>query len=186
MFIFAMALEPFMNVLAWFFVGSGQDFADDYNEESESDDEAAESDDETAESEAEEETDANNDEEGSSEAKVEGSDDEERYLEISKEVLKKLGADIEDIEKVWSTNVRLISLPYHIHFLIFVLNIWQRMSGQLLGSSEVPKAIAVDHSDKAKRPLKKGSQLSARSPAAFALNGVCLSLSRVFDVPSSL
>ncbi|CAN7029257.1 hypothetical protein BRARA_H00258 [Brassica rapa] len=109
------------------------DFADDYNEESESDDEAAESDDETAESEAEEETDANNDEEGSSEAKVEGSDDEERYLEISKEVLKKLGADIEDIEK--------------------------RMSGQLLGSSEVPKAIAVDHSDKAKRPLKKGDQV---------------------------
>lgn len=83
-----------------FSFGSGQDFADDYNEESESDDEAAESDDETAESEAEEETDANNDEEGSSEAKVEGSDDEERYLEISKEVLKKLGADIEDIEKV--------------------------------------------------------------------------------------
>lgn len=31
------------------------------------------------------------------------------------------------------------------------------MSGQLLGSSEVPKPIAVDHSDKAKRPLKKGS-----------------------------
>ncbi|KAF3546053.1 hypothetical protein DY000_02010304 [Brassica cretica] len=109
------------------------DFADDYNEESESDDETAESDDETAESEAEEETDANNDEEGSNEAKVEGSDDEERYLEISKEVLKKLGADIEDIEK--------------------------RMSGQLLGSSEVPKAIAVDHSDKAKRPLKKGDQV---------------------------
>ncbi|KAJ0234551.1 p-loop containing nucleoside triphosphate hydrolases superfamily protein [Hirschfeldia incana] len=109
------------------------DFADDYNDESESDEETAESDDETAESEAEEETDANNDEEGSSEAKVEGSDDEERYLEISKEVLKKLGADIEDIEK--------------------------RMSGQLLGSSEVPKPIAIDHSDKAKRPLKKGDQV---------------------------
>lgn len=77
-----------------------QDFADDYNEESESDEETAESDDETAESEAEEDTDANNDEASSSEAKVDGSDDEERYLEISKEVLKKLGADIEDIEKV--------------------------------------------------------------------------------------
>ncbi|XP_056848627.1 uncharacterized protein LOC108818667 isoform X2 [Raphanus sativus] len=109
------------------------DFADDYSEESESDDETVESDDETAESEAEEDTDANNDEASSSEAKVDGSDDEERYLEISKEVLKKLGADIEDIEK--------------------------RMSGQLLGSSEVPKPIAVDHSDKAKRPLKKGDQV---------------------------
>lgn len=109
------------------------DFADDYNEESESDEETAESDDDTAESEAEEDTDANNDEASSSEAKVDGTDDEERYLEISKEVLKKLGADIEDIEK--------------------------RMSGQLLGSSEVPKAIAVDHSDKAKRPLKKGDQV---------------------------
>ncbi|KAJ4866481.1 P-loop containing nucleoside triphosphate hydrolases superfamily protein [Raphanus sativus] len=109
------------------------DFADDYSEESESDEETAESDDETAESEAEEDTDAKNDEEGSSEAKVDGSDDEERYLEISKEVLKKLGADIEDIEK--------------------------RMSGQILGSSEVPKPIAVDHSDKAKRPLKKGDQV---------------------------
>ncbi|KAF8068135.1 hypothetical protein N665_1150s0009 [Sinapis alba] len=109
------------------------DFADDYNEESESDEETAESDDDTAESEADEDTDANNDEASSSEAKVDGTDDEERYLEISKEVLKKLGADIEDIEK--------------------------RMSGQLLGSSEVPKAIAVDHSDKAKRPLKKGDQV---------------------------
>ncbi|CAH8385915.1 unnamed protein product [Eruca vesicaria subsp. sativa] len=109
------------------------DFTDDYNEESESDDDTAESDDDTAESEAEEETEANNDEESSSEAKVDGTDDEERYLEISKEVLKKLGADIEDIEK--------------------------RMSGQILGSSEVPKAIAVDHSDKAKRPLKKGDQV---------------------------
>lgn len=78
-------------------VDSDQDFADDYNEESESDDEEDQS---TSESEPEEETDANNEETSSSEAKIEGSDDEERYLEISKEVLKKLGADIEHIEKV--------------------------------------------------------------------------------------
>lgn len=77
-----------------------QDCADDYNEESESDDDIAESDQCTSESEGEEETDANNDETSSGEAKIEGTDDEERYLEISKEVLKKLGADIEDIEKV--------------------------------------------------------------------------------------
>ncbi|XP_010479461.1 PREDICTED: uncharacterized protein LOC104758324 isoform X2 [Camelina sativa] len=108
------------------------DSADDYNEESESDDDIAESDQCTSESEAEEETDANNDETSSNEAKVEGTDDEERYLEISKEVLKKLGADIEDIEK--------------------------RMSEQLYGSSEVSEA-AVDHYDKAKRPLKKGDQV---------------------------
>lgn len=82
------------------FVDSDQDCADDYNDESESDDDIAESDQCTSESEAEEETDANNDEKSSSEAKIDGTDDEERYLEISKEVLKKLGADIEDIEKV--------------------------------------------------------------------------------------
>ncbi|CAH2036309.1 unnamed protein product [Thlaspi arvense] len=109
------------------------DFADDYNEESESDDDTAESDECTSESEAENETDANNDEASSSEAKIDGTDDEERYLEISKEVLKKLGADIEDIEK--------------------------RMSEHLLGPSEASKAADVDHSDKAKRPLKKGDQV---------------------------
>ncbi|XP_020866694.1 uncharacterized protein LOC9327621 isoform X2 [Arabidopsis lyrata subsp. lyrata] len=109
------------------------DCADDYNEESESDDDIAESDQCTSESEGEEETDANNDETSSGEAKIEGTDDEERYLEISKEVLKKLGADIEDIEK--------------------------RMSEQLYGSSEVSEAAPVDHCDKAKRPLKKGDQV---------------------------
>lgn len=77
-----------------------QDFADDYNEESESDDDIAESDQRNSESEAEEETDANNEETSSSEAKIDGTDDEERYLEISRQVLKKLGTDIEDIEKV--------------------------------------------------------------------------------------
>jgi len=82
------------------FVDSDQDFADDYNEESESDDDIAESDQCTSQSEAEEETDGDNDDTSSSETKIEGTDDEERYLEISKEVLKKLGADIEDIEKV--------------------------------------------------------------------------------------
>ncbi|ESQ30464.1 hypothetical protein EUTSA_v10011206mg [Eutrema salsugineum] len=109
------------------------DFADDYDEESESDDDTAESDQCTSESEAEEETDANNDETSSSEAKIDGTDDEERYLEISKEVLKKLGADIEDIEK--------------------------RMSEQVLGSSEASEAADVDHDDKANRPLKKGDQV---------------------------
>uniref|UniRef100_A0A1J3FSZ8 ATPase family AAA domain-containing protein 1 n=3 Tax=Noccaea caerulescens TaxID=107243 RepID=A0A1J3FSZ8_NOCCA len=109
------------------------DFADDYNEESESDDDIAESDQCNSESEAEEETDANNDETSSCEAKIDGTDDEERYLEISREVLKKLGTDIEDIEK--------------------------RMSEQLLDSSEVSKAAVVDHCDKAKRPFKKGDQV---------------------------
>uniref|UniRef100_A0A1J3HT27 ATPase family AAA domain-containing protein 1 n=1 Tax=Noccaea caerulescens TaxID=107243 RepID=A0A1J3HT27_NOCCA len=109
------------------------DFADDYNEKSESDDDIAESDQCNSESEAEEETDANNDETSSSEAKIDGTDDEERYLEISREVLKKLGTDIEDIEK--------------------------RMSEQLLDSSEVSKAAVVDHCDKAKRPFKKGDQV---------------------------
>ncbi|KAL9309200.1 putative adenosinetriphosphatase [Arabidopsis thaliana] len=109
------------------------DFADDYNEESESDDDIAESDQCTSQSEAEEETDGDNDDTSSSETKIEGTDDEERYLEISKEVLKKLGADIEDIEK--------------------------RMSEQLYGSSEVSEAAAVDQDDKAKRPLKKGDQV---------------------------
>jgi hypothetical protein len=115
------------------FVDSDQDFADDYNEESESDDDIAESDQCTSQSEAEEETDGDNDDTSSSETKIEGTDDEERYLEISKEVLKKLGADIEDIEK--------------------------RMSEQLYGSSEVSEAAAVDQDDKAKRPLKKGDQV---------------------------
>ncbi|EOA38842.1 hypothetical protein CARUB_v10011191mg [Capsella rubella] len=109
------------------------DCGHDYNEESESDDDIAESDQCTSDSEAEEETDANNDERSSNEAKIEGTDDEERYLEISKEVLKKLGADIEEIEK--------------------------RMSDQLYGSSEVSEAAVVDHYDKAKRPLKKGDQV---------------------------
>ncbi|KAL1192602.1 Katanin p60 ATPase-containing subunit A1 [Cardamine amara subsp. amara] len=109
------------------------DCADDYNDESESDDDVAESDQCTSESEADEETDANNDETSSSEAKIDGTDDEERYLEISKEVLKKLGADIEDIEK--------------------------RMSEHLFGSTEVSEAPVVDHYDKAKRLLKKGDQV---------------------------
>ncbi|CAN8321294.1 unnamed protein product [Cochlearia groenlandica] len=111
------------------------DFADEDNEESESDDDddMAGSDQRSSESESEEETDANDEETSSSEAKIDGSDDEERYLEISKEVLKKLGADIEDIEK--------------------------RMSERVLGSSEVSKAEVVDHCDKAKQPLKKGDQV---------------------------
>lgn len=81
-------------------ISVNQDFADDYNEGSESDDDIADSDQSASESESEEETDANNEERSSSEAKINGSDDEERFLEISKEVLKKLGADIEHIEKV--------------------------------------------------------------------------------------
>lgn len=52
--------------------------------------------------------------------------------------------------------------------------LWQRMSEQLLDSSEVSKAAVVDHFDKAKRPFKKGSQLSAYSPYSFASKDVYL------------
>lgn len=79
-----------------------QDFADEYNEDSESDGENAETeveaDESTTESEAEEDSGAHNDE--VSEGKTDGSDDEEACLEVTEETIKKMVPKLEEFEKV--------------------------------------------------------------------------------------
>jgi cobalamin biosynthesis protein CobT len=105
------------------------DFADDYNEESESDGEnaEAEADESTTESDAEEDSSAQSEED--SEAKADGSDSEEACLEVSEEAIKKIVPKLEEFEK-------LVAEELH---------------------GEACEAAAVEHSDKARRPAKKGN-----------------------------
>ncbi|XP_010557545.1 PREDICTED: uncharacterized protein LOC104826507 isoform X2 [Tarenaya hassleriana] len=117
------------------------DFADDCNEESESDEENAESDECTSESEAEEENDANNEEwTSSNEAKTDGSDIDEADVEATaEEALKKLVPNLEEFEK--------------------------RVSEELQGSCEESNTATIEQSDKTKRPLKKGDRVRYVGPS---------------------
>ncbi|CAD5323565.1 unnamed protein product [Arabidopsis thaliana] len=116
------------------------DFADDYNEESESDGEnaEAEADESTTESDAEEDSSAQSEED--SEAKADGSDSEEACLEVSEEAIKKIVPKLEEFEK-------LVAEELH---------------------GEACEAAAVEHSDKARRPAKKGDRVKYVGPSKKA------------------
>lgn len=115
------------------------DFSDEYNEDSESDGEnaEAEADEGTTESEAEEDSGANSEED--SEAKTGGSDDEEARLEVTEEDIKKIVPKLEELGE-------LVAEELH----------------EAGGASE---AAAVEHSDKARRPARKGDRVKYVGPS---------------------
>uniref|UniRef100_A0A1J3K6P8 Protein MSP1 n=1 Tax=Noccaea caerulescens TaxID=107243 RepID=A0A1J3K6P8_NOCCA len=115
------------------------DFSDEYNEESESDGEnaEAEADESSTDSEAEEES-GSHDEETSGE-KTDGSDSEEACLEVTEDDIKKIMPKLEELGK-------LAAEELHI-------------------SGEPCKAAAAEHSDKPKRPAKKGDRVKYVGPA---------------------
>ncbi|CAH2053281.1 unnamed protein product [Thlaspi arvense] len=114
------------------------DFADDYNEESESDGENAEgeADQCTTDSEAEEESGSHDEE--TSEAKTDGSEDEEAGLEVTEEDIKKIVPKLEEVAK-------LVAEELHV-------------------SGESCEAAAVGQSDKPKRPARKGDRVKYVGP----------------------
>ncbi|KAL0719142.1 hypothetical protein Bca4012_068466 [Brassica carinata] len=115
------------------------DFSDEYNEDSESDGEnaEAEADEGTTESEAEEDSAANSEED--SEAKTDGSDNEEARLEVTEEDIKKIVPKLEELGE-------LVAEELH----------------EAGGASE---AAAVEHSDKARRPARKGDRVKYVGPS---------------------
>ncbi|ESQ47918.1 hypothetical protein EUTSA_v10019988mg [Eutrema salsugineum] len=109
------------------------DFSDDYNEESESDGENAEAEAEgcATESEAEEESGSNDEE--ASEAKTDGSDNDEACIKVTEEDIKKIVPKLEEFGKL--------------------------VAEELQVSGEACEAATVEHSDKARRPAKKGDRV---------------------------
>ncbi|KAJ0232162.1 P-loop containing nucleoside triphosphate hydrolases superfamily protein [Hirschfeldia incana] len=115
------------------------DFSDEYNEDSESDGEnaEAEADDGTTESEAEEDSGANSEED--SEAKADGSDNEEARLEVTEEDLKKIVPKLEELGEL--------------------------VAEELHGAGGASEAAAVEHSDRARRPARKGDRVKYVGPS---------------------
>lgn len=109
------------------------DFSDEYNEDSESDGEnaEAEADEGTTESEAEEDSGANSEED--SEAKTDGSDNEEARLEVTEEDIKKIVPKLEELGEL--------------------------VAEELHEAGGACEAAAVEHSDKARRPARKGDRV---------------------------
>ncbi|KAJ4886949.1 P-loop containing nucleoside triphosphate hydrolases superfamily protein [Raphanus sativus] len=115
------------------------DFADEYNEDSESDGEnaEAEADEGTTESEGEEDSGANSEED--SEAKADGSDNEEARLEVTEEDIKKIVPKLEELGEL--------------------------VAEELHGAGGACEAPAVEHSDKARRPARKGDRVKYVGPS---------------------
>lgn len=115
------------------------DFADEYNEDSESDGEnaEAEADESTTESEGEEDSGANSEED--SEAKADGSDNEEARLEVTEEDIKKIVPKLEELGEL--------------------------VAEELHGTGGACEAPAVEHSDKARRPARKGDRVKYVGPS---------------------
>lgn len=115
------------------------DFSDEYNEDSESDGEnaEAEADEGTTESEAEEDSGANSEED--SEVKTDGSDNEEARLEVTEEDIKKIVPKLEELGEL--------------------------VAEELHESGGACEAAAVEHSDKAGRPARKGDRVKYVGPS---------------------
>ncbi|KAF3604000.1 hypothetical protein F2Q69_00037862 [Brassica cretica] len=115
------------------------DFSDEYNEDSESDGEnaEAEADEGTTESEAEEDSGANSEED--SEAKTDGSDNEEARLEVTEEDIKKIVPKLEELGEL--------------------------VAEELHEAGGACEAAAVEHSDKARRPARKGDRVKYVGPS---------------------
>ncbi|KAH0904158.1 hypothetical protein HID58_043661 [Brassica napus] len=115
------------------------DFSDEYNEDSESDGEnaEAEADEGTTESEAEEDSGANSEED--SEVKTDGSDNEEARLEVTEEDIKKIVPKLEELGEL--------------------------VAEELHEAGGACEAAAVEHSDKAGRPARKGDRVKYVGPS---------------------
>ncbi|CAH8385196.1 unnamed protein product [Eruca vesicaria subsp. sativa] len=115
------------------------DFSDEYNDDSESDGEnaEAEADEGTTESEAEEDSGANSEED--SEAKTDGSDNEEARLEVTEEDIKKIVPKLEELGEL--------------------------VAEELHEAGGACEAAAVEPSDKARRPARKGDRVKYVGPS---------------------